>query len=619
MKTCLLLLLAGVAGATVRAAAAPPISPAAITATRAGTTLFVGSATAPQVQIVDPVARSIRHTVALPAPVSGLVLTPDESTLVVTCAAPVSVICLVDAASGRVSARFESGHHTTAPVVSPDGRTLFVCHRFTDEVGVIDLSARREVRRIRVRREPVATALTGDGRHLLVANLLHDGRADVAGIHAVISVIGVAEGRVVRELPLPDGGGVINDLRVSPDGRYAIATHLIGRYYQPATQVERGWINTNALTLIDLLSWRIVDTVLLDAPDRGAANPWGACWTPDGQQLVVAHAGLHEVSVIDFPRLLEKLTRPAVPAAPSGKTKSVPPSAPTVERSRDLTFLATLRRRVPLPEGDLGPRAVTWAAGGVWIANYFSDSLSVVDPTTPGRPAESLALGPRPLLAGARLGEFHFHNARICLQGWQSCASCHPGDARVDALNWDQLNDGLGNPKNNRSLLYSFRLSPVMSLGVRADMKTAVRAGVRHAMFTDQPEEVAEALDAYLESLRPVPSPRLVRGELSPAARRGEKLYFDTTVGCAECHPRGTTTDMKRYDVGTRGGLDRPEDTFYTPTLIEVWRTAPYLHDGSAATMREVLTTRNAGDRHGRTSHLKPAEIDELVEYLLSL
>ncbi len=40
-----------------------------------------------------------------------------------------------------------------------------------------------------------------------------------------------------------------------------------------------------------------------------------------------------------------------------------------------------------------------------------------------------------------RKGEFYFHDAGICYQGWQSCASCHPGEGRSDALNWDLLND----------------------------------------------------------------------------------------------------------------------------------------------------------------------------------
>jgi hypothetical protein len=50
-----------------------------------------------------------------------------------------------------------------------------------------------------------------------------------------------------------------------------------------------------------------------------------------------------------------------------------------------------------------------------------------------------------------------------------------------------------------------------------------------------------------------------------------------------------------------------------------VWRTAPYLHDGSAATMRDVLTTGNQNDQHGKTSHLTAEQVGDLIEYVLSL
>jgi cytochrome c peroxidase len=78
------------------------------------------------------------------------------------------------------------------------------------------------------------------------------------------------------------------------------------------------------------------------------------------------------------------------------------------------------------------------------------------------------------------------------------------------------------------------------------------------------------------------------------------------------------------HDVGTLGpgsgqrlgaaltGLD-------TPTLHGLWHSAPYLHDGSAATLKEVLTTRNVGDLHGVTSGLSAAEVEALVSYLLCL
>jgi mono/diheme cytochrome c family protein len=194
------------------------------------------------------------------------------------------------------------------------------------------------------------------------------------------------------------------------------------------------------------------------------------------------------------------------------------------------------------------------------------------------------------------------------------------------------VNDGIGNPKNTKSLFLARQTPPAMSLGVRETAGAAVRAGLRHILFTRQPaEEVAQAIEAYIESLKPVPSPHLVRSpqstaagsdtpsqwRFSEAAEGGRGLFH--RAGCAACHPPGLFTDLRAYDVGTRRAFDRPSDNFYTPTLIELWRTAPYLHDGSAATVRDVLTTRNPHDRHGKTSDLTRQELDDLCEYLLSL
>ena len=51
----------------------------------------------------------------------------------------------------------------------------------------------------------------------------------------------------------------------------------------------------------------------------------------------------------------------------------------------------------------------------------------------------------------------------------------------------------------------------------------------------------------------------------------------------------------------------------------EAWRTAPYLHDGSAATIRDVLTTRNPEGKHGKVDDLSEQQISDLCEYVLSL
>jgi cytochrome c peroxidase len=282
-----------------------------------------------------------------------------------------------------------------------------------------------------------------------------------------------------------------------------------------------------------------------------------------------------------------------------------------------LPFILDSRRRVKLSRQDLGPRAAVVAGHTACVVNYFSDTLDLVDLTVRRLHAVSVPLGPKPEMSLARKGEFYFNDATLCRQGWQSCYSCHPGDARSDELNWDLLNDGTGNPKNTRSLLLAHRTPPAMSLGVRSTAAEAVRAGIQHVLFTKQPETVAAAIDAYLESLQPVPSPWLVNGRLSAAARRGEDVFY--RAGCARCHPPELFTNLRFYNVGTRRPFDQPDDKFDTPTLVEIWRTAPYLHDGSAATLRDVLTTQNPQDHHGITSSLSRQELDDLCEYLLSL
>lgn len=620
LRAVLLAALAGVSFtcSTLATKPAPPwLGPTSVTAAPDGKTLYIGCAKANQVLAYNVAKEEVSRVFEMPLPPTGLVVSSDGSKLYITCAGPRSVVCVLDVESGRTVRRLRAGHTAGGPVLSPDGTRLFVCNRFNNSVSEFELASGDQVREIKVRREPVSAALTRDGKHLLVANHLHDGAANGRHVAATISVIDTHDGKVVRELLLPNGSGAVQAISVSPDGRYAAATHVLGRFNMPTTQLDRGWMNTNAKTLIDLERMEVLNTVLLDTVDRGAANPWGVAWSEDGKVLAVSLAGSHEVSLTDFPALLKKLEALADPTAPPRPYTAV--SRTPEDVPNDLSFLVGIRQRVALGERNSGPRGLAILGGVTYAANYFSDTLSLVSVEGGRTKVRAVALGPCPQLSEAEQGDRYFHDARICFQGWQSCASCHPGEARVDALNWDLLNDGIGNPKNNKSLLLAFATPPAMSTGVRESAEAAVLAGVRHILFTVQPPEVVNALNAYVKSLRPVPSPRLVNGRLSTEARRGEAIFRSAETGCATCHPGSLYTDQKSYDVGTRGLFDRNTEMFDTPTLVELWRTAPYLHDGSAISVRDVLTEHNGKDQHGRTSHLTSEEIDWLAEYLLSL
>jgi YVTN family beta-propeller protein len=614
---CAVCLLVGCLLAMGEAAEDKPgayLGPETIVAHKDGTTLFVAERDANQVAVVQVPAGKVLHRIALPAEPTSMVLSADGKTLYVTAAAPKSTVCAIDTASAKISFTLPAGHTATGVAVSPDGKRLYVCNRFNNDVWVFDLAEKKQTARVPVVREPVGAVITPDGKTLFVINHLSIDPSNSYDVAAVISVVDT-DNLKLSNIRLPNGSTGLRGVCITPDGKHVLATHLLARYQLPTTQLERGWMNTNALSIIDVESKKLINTVLLDNVDLGAANPWGL-HTADGQTLVVTHAGTREISVIDLPGVLKKLE-----AIQSGGVKEVQPgiiysgSFTALDVPNDLAFLVDLRRRIKLP--GHGPRGVAVVGQTAYVTQYFSDSLAAVDlspSVSPARAVQEIALGPKPQLTVQRRGELLFNDATICFQQWQSCASCHP-DARVDGLNWDLLNDGMGNPKNNRSMLLAHQTPPAMTEAVRGGAEEAVRSGITHILFAVRPEEEAVAMDEYLKSLKPVPSPYLVDGKLSPAAERGRKLFFDPKVGCAKCHPEPLYTDMKMYDVGSRGELDRRDD-FDTPTLIESWRTAPYMHDGRYSTMKEVFTK----GKHGLNGvKLTPEQIDDLVEFVLSL
>jgi len=598
--------IVGVALAVVLAsnaqAATKHVSPLALVANEKGDALYVAGHTAETVSILNLANGKIKP-VSVPGRPTGVAISRNGKELFVTVAGPAGGVHVLKAEGGKVLRSLPTGHTPMSPVLSPDGKTLYVCNQFTDDVSVINLKSDAKPVRIPVKRQPVAAAITPDGKYLFVVNLIPDGPANGAYVAAAVSVIDTAAKRVTATLRLPNGSSSLRGICVSPDGKYVYVTHILGRYHMPTTQVERGWMNTNAMTIIDVAKMKVFNTVLLDDTELGAANPWGIACTADGKYICVAHAGTHELSVIDQAALIANLQAVEKPD----------------EVCNDLAFLVGIRRRLDL--SGKGPRGLAMVGSVAYAAEYFTDSVGVLDinPDASPRPqANSLPLTPKKIKESvARKGEKIFYDGKSCFQQWQSCSSCHP-DTRVDGLNWDLLNDGMGNLKQVKSLLLSHKTPPAMSTGIRDKAETAVRAGFRFIQFSVHPEEDAVAVDEYLKSLKPVPSPYLVDGKLSESAKRGQKLFFDDKVGCGECHPKPLYTDLQSYDVGSKSGNDRRSE-FDTPTLIECWRTAPYMHDGQFPDMKSLLTDGKHDVKKGAVDQLDEQQLNDLIEFVLSL
>ena len=515
----------------------------------------------------------------------------------------------INGSSGKVLFNAEAGHTPSALVFDPNSNRVFVAARFSNQVLTFNAETGEIINRMDCIREPVALVLAGKNNHLLlVGNHLPLARGTDSTIASEISVFDTNNEKLIRSISLPNGSNAVKAAALSGDGKFAYFTHALGRYPLPTTQVERGWMNTAALSIINCETLQREETILLDDMENGFAIPWDVAVNRQTGTLAVSSFGTDEVIVMNENDLHRAVAahREKVKTAANAGEELIP------ELENTLSFCADFRRRIRC--NGRGARALVLNGGDLYIGMYYTGNLNHIDLKT--KFVSEVISGTAVSGDKVRLGEALFNDAGMCFQQWQACATCHP-DARMDALHWDLLNDGMGNHKNTRSLLLSHHTPPVMSRGVRDKAETAVRAGMHHIQFIERPEEDAQLIDYYLSNLQPVQSPHRNRdGSLTEKAKKGERIFH--LSGCASCHNGPHYTDGMLRDVGTGTGTEKGVK-FDTPTLIELWRTAPYLHDGRALTVKEAITTYNHGYQRGNTKDLSEKELEELVEFLLSL
>ena len=586
-------------------------SPLLLVADPAGKTIYVADETGSRILQVDLGTQQVVARMPLPERPTGLALNKAGNRLYVTSHSPTGAVFVIDPLAGKITSVLQAGHTTMAPVLSANESLLYVCNRFDDDLSIIDLKSGKEVKRLKMVREPVAAALTPDGKILAVANLHPEDVATRAVVASTVNLVDTVTNRVTASIRLPDGSQGIRGIGISPDNRYVFVSHIIARNHVPATQLASGWLNTHGFSIVDLAGRKLVGSVILDEVSRGAANPWGIACTQDGKQLWVALSGTHELAVIDLPGVLKRV-REFNRTRKMEKTKA--DSSVYVEKTyTDLRFLEGLSRRVKL-RGN-GPRAMAISAGRLFAGMYFSETLESIDLQNPEAGSQSIALSSEKPMTAIRRGELLFHDASIAFQNWQSCSTCHQ-DGRSDGLNWDLTNDGVGNTKNTKSLLFAGKTPPMTMTGMLASLEKCVRFELKTILFTALPDEDAQAIVSYLKSLRPVASPHLKNGKQTASTLRGKEIF--RKAKCANCHKGEYFTSMEKKNVGTHV-LGDQRRSFDVPTLREVWRTAPYLHHGRAATIREVIREFNPQDRHGEVSKLSDQEIIDLVNYVLSL
>jgi hypothetical protein len=211
-----------------------------------------------------------------------------------------------------------------------------------------------------------------------------------------------------------------------------------------------------------------------------------------------------------------------------------------------------------------------------------------------------------PLPLEVREGRRWFHDAtgrRITTPGaGMSCSACHV-EGRSDGVTW-QFEDF---PRQTPSLVGG--LSDTAPFTWTGDVDTVVDEAMATSSVRMGGDGMSNThagqVSAFLEQLPPVGRPE----RDAALVALGEALFFDARVACATCHLGDKGTDGEVHEVFGFGYATA------TPALAGVGATAPYLHDGSAETLYDVLVRARDGSM-GDTSGLDEHELKALVAYL---
>lgn len=493
-------------------------------------------------------------------------------------------ISVIDLEKRELVANVPVGALPWGVLLSQDGGQAYVACEASDWIAIVDIERLEVTDRINVETRPNGLALSRDGNTLYATHLLT----------ARVSVVDLTSSAVEQAIPTWVDGNLSQSIVLHPQEAKA---------YLPLTRSNttnmRLSFDTTVfplVTVVDLEAGDMLHKEILSLPeaDQPVGLPYDVAFLPDGSKLYVANAASNDVSVIDMSTGL---------------------------RAAHIIVEDNPRGLVVSPDGQ-------W----VYVNNTLAGTVSVID-TNQNTVAAVIEVTQIPLPPILLHGKRVFHSSRdpdLSRQSWISCNTCH-WEGEHDGRTWTFSFSG---PRNTTSLLGMINTYPLRwsaEWDESADSEFAITeeqfgegllGGEMHPTLDDPNAGRSYDLDSlalFIDSLAFLPN-LLSGGFDQELLAQGERLFFDEGIGCGECHPSPYYTDFEVHDVGTAGGSAEVLGPMIdTPTLLSLSRSAPFLHDGSAATLMDVLITGNPDDQHGVTSQLSKDQLEALIAFMLAL
>ncbi|MBN2469146.1 MAG: hypothetical protein JXN59_00370 [Anaerolineae bacterium] len=542
----------------------------------AGDLLVTANPDSGSVTLVSRAAGAVLAEIPVGADPRAVAITPDGARALVTLRGE-NALAVVDLAGQALAAVYPVGHMPFGVVT--DGARAFVSCFADDQIAVLDLTSGDILYRVNVPDAPAGLALSGQW---LLATHFYSGTVTALNVLRTPVVVGSVNAE-------PDGN-LASVIAIEPEGRRAYIPQTRTGLALVSLQYMQDWFPVVSVLDLSSMTGDRAARLTLSMLDAAANMPADVAFA--GNKLYVALAGSDSVAVVD------RSTRTALARIPVGAN----------------------------------PRGIVAAGNRAYVLNVLDGTLSVIDTVT-NAVIDTIPVTTLPLDPVLLRGKVLFHRALPpeMSDGAISCATCH-FDGGADARTWINFRSG---PRNTPALGGAAALPPYNWAGDMLELHDTLEDQVRNLMlgkglipadeaFDPTTADVdagrsadLDALAAYVASLDPWPSPYLnPDGTLTESAQRGMQLFMSGSPNCG-CHTPPLYADGQQHNLAGAAFSLETFEAFDTPTLRGLWATAPYMHDGVAQTLEEVLTRTDPV--HGVAAGLTEQQLADLIAFLLSL
>lgn len=525
-------------------------------------------------------------------------------------------VLIIDLKTERVTDTLKTGNGPAGLALSSDEKFLYVVNSYTSDISVLNLKTGYEEKRLSAGNNPTGIRMSPDRSFLYVTSrralLVPYGNPVVCELTVIND-----KTRMIKSRRNVVSAYMLENIAFTPEGDLALIPLIRPKNLVPAIQVERGFMMTNGIGIIENREGGRIIQFLLDEPNAYYADPFDIEITPDGKRAFVSHAGVNCISVIDIDSL-----------------RAIINESSNEELEYYSNYLGMSSRFVirRIPTGA-NPKGMIISPDGklLYVAEHLEDRIAVINAATM-ETVNTIDLGGPRKITVARQGRRLLNSAKGTFQNQYSCFTCHP-DAHEDGLVYNMASKDMGRNLTNTQSLRDIGDTPPFKWNGK-NQTIYKQDGMRFSTVLTRNEPFSykelDALVAYIITGIPYP-PNLQynpTGELNAMQLRGKALFERTrdNLGneippkqrCITCHPPPYFTHKQMENVGTLLASD-DSMLFDTPHLNNIYASPPYLHHGLALSLEEIWTKYAPKNTHGAVNDMTKIQLNELIEYLKSL